>query len=135
MKTLNNFLDKAPLWQVYIFGWLFTGAFTFSLFFLIPSNPEMDLSWDKCLKAGALTGLLFGLMVMLMVSMMRKSSDFWKYAEVVEKAIEKANSKEDLEAIFENDFQTLKGMCQGGPHNNELTKLYHIMKTKHKYLV
>lgn len=134
MKALNNFLDKAPLWQVYIFGWSFSGAFIASLFYLLPSTPELALSGIKCLKVGALSGLLFGLMVMLMVSMMRKSSEFWTYAEVVEAAIEKANTKEELEAIFENDFQTLRKMGQGRPHIQELTKLYHIMKTKHKYV-
>jgi hypothetical protein len=135
MKALNNFLDKAPLWQVYIFGWLFSGALFASLFYLLPSTPELDLSGIKCLKVGALSGLLFGLMVMSMVSMMRKSSEFWTYAEVVEAAIEKANTKEELEAIFENDFQTLRKMGQGRPHIQELTKLYHIMKTKHKYVL
>ena len=134
MKALNNFLVKAPLWQVYIFGWLFSGAFMASLFYLLPSTPELDFSGIKCLKVGALSGLLFGLMMMLMVSMIRKSSEFWTYAEAVEAAIEKANTKEDLEAIFENDFQTLREMSQGRPHTQELTKLYHIMKTKYKYV-
>jgi hypothetical protein len=133
MKALNNFLVKAPLWQVYIFGWLFSGAFMASLFYLLPSTPELDFSGIKSLKVGVFSGLIFGLM-MLMVSMMRKSSEFWTYAEEVEAAIEKANSKEDLEAIFENDFQTLRKMSQGRPHTQELTKLYHIMKTKHKYV-
>jgi hypothetical protein len=135
MKALHNFLSKAPLWQIYIFGWLFSGGFMASLFLLIPSTPELDLSWDKCLKVGGFSGLVFGLMLMLMVSMMRKSSEFWTYAEVVEKAIEKANTKEELEVIFENDFQTLRKISQGRPHTQELTKLYHIMKTKHKYVL
>ena len=134
MKALNNFLVKAPLWQVYIFGWLFSGAFMASLFYLIPSTPELDFSGIKSLKVGFFSGLIFGLMMMLMVSMMRKSSEFWTYAEVVEAAIEKANTKKELESIFENEFQTLRKMSQGRPHTQELTKLYHIMQTKHKYV-
>ena len=66
--------------------------------------------------------------------MMRKSSEFWTYSEIVEAAIEKANTKKELESIFENEFQTLRKMSQGRPHTQELTKLYHIMQTKHKYV-
>ena len=134
MKTLNNFLDKAPFWQIYIFGWLFSGTIMTSLTLLFPTTPELNFDWDKCLKIGALSGLLFGLMTVLLVSMIRKSSKFWEYAKVVEKAIEDANTKESLEAIYETEFQTLKEMTQGGPHQQELNKLYHIMKTKHKYM-
>lgn len=134
MKALNNFLVKAPLWQVYIFGWLFSGAFMASLFYLFPSAPELELGGIKCLRIGGFAGIPFGALLALMVSMMKKSSEFWTYAEVVEAAIEKANTKKELESIFENEFQTLRKMSQGRPHTQELTKLYHIMQTKHKYV-
>lgn len=134
MKALNNFLAKAPLWQVYIFAWFFTGAFTASLFYMFPSNRDLDFSGVNCLKFGASSGLLFGLMFVLMTSMTRKSSEFWTYAEAVEAAIEKANTKVDLDAIFENDFQTLREMSIGQPHIQELARLYHSMKTKYKYV-
>lgn len=134
MKALNNFLLKAPLWQVYLFGWFFTGGFMASLFYLFPSTPELDFSGIRCLKVGALSGLIFGLAIMLAVLMIRKSSKFWAYAETVEEIIQKASTKEELESIFENEFQTLREMSLGRPHTQELTKLYHIMKTKHQYI-
>jgi hypothetical protein len=139
MKRLNNFLDKAPLWQVYIFGWFFTGAFTTFLFYvpvpLIAANTAKTIfSAEVCLKIGAMSGLLFGLMFMLIISMMRKSTIFWSYAKEVEKFINEANSKDALELILENQFEYLRKKCQGGPQIPELNRLYTIMKTKYKYL-
>ena len=139
MKKLNAFLDKAPLWQIYIFGWFFTGAFIAFLFYviepLISANPAKTIfSAEVCLKMGALSGLLFGLMFMLMFSMMRKSIIFWEYAKEVENLIEDAKTKDELQSILENQFQDLRKKCQGGPQIPELNRLFTIMKTKAKYI-
>ena len=134
MKTINNFFEKAALWKVYIAGWFFTGLFMFSLFFLFPSTSDLDFSIGNCLKVGAISGLVFGGMMTAMVSMMRSSSKFWDFAHEVELKVEIANTKMELESIFDNEFQELRKMSMGRPHSQELTKLYHIMKTKHKYL-
>lgn len=137
MKKLNTFLDKAPLWQIYIFGWLFTGVFVAFLFYgfqFIDPDPNHDLSGVNCIKIGALSGVLFGLMFMLMFSMMRKSQIFWDYAKVVEDLIENANTKDELQSIFDNQFQELRKKSQGGPHYIERNRLYTIMKTKYTYI-
>jgi hypothetical protein len=137
MKRLEKFLDKASLWQIYIFGWLFTGAFTASIFYgfqlIDPPNSKMLITGINCIKIGALTGILFGLMFMLMFSMMRKSTIFWDYAKLVEGLIENTETKESLQSIFDNEFQDLRKKCQGGPQIPELNRLYTIIKTKYKY--
>lgn len=139
MKKINSFLDKAPLWQIYIFGWFFTGSFVALIFYGfqfvdIDTNSQIDFSGIKYIKIGAMAGLLFGLMFMLMFSMMRKSQIFWDYAKVVEDLIENANTKESLQSIFDTEFQGLRKKCQGGPQIPELNRLYTIMKTKFKYV-
>jgi hypothetical protein len=134
MKRINHFFEKASLWKVYVVGWFLTGLFMASMFYLLPSSPALDMSLGKCLKVGAMAGLMFGGMLTAMTSMMRKSSVFWEFAHEVEDKVEKANTKVELESIFENEFQELKKMSMGIPHSQELNKLYHIMKTKHKYL-
>ena len=137
MKKLNNFLDKSPLWQVYIFGWLFTGAFTASIFYgfqlIDPPNSKMLITGINCIRIGALAGILFGLMFMLMFSMMRKSTKFWDYSKVVESLINKAETKDELGSIYKGEFQSLRELAQGGPHLSELTRQYTIMQTKYKY--
>jgi hypothetical protein len=138
MKKLNKFFENAPMWQIYIFGWLFTGAFVASIFygfqFIGATATDINFSLINCIKMGAMTGLLFGLMLMLMISMMRKSQIFWYYSKVVEELIEKAETKETLQSISDNEFKDLRGKCQGGPQIPELNRLYTIIKTKHKYI-
>ncbi len=133
MKTINTFFDKAPLWQVFIFGWLFTGGFTFLLFQFFPDGGLLLRKGIVNLKIGGLMGIPFGLMVALMTSMSRKSQKFWDYAKVVEALIDEAETKEELGSIYKGEFQSLIELAQGGPHQSELKRQYAIMQTKYKY--
>jgi len=133
MKKINNFFDKAPLWQIFIFGWLFTGMFTFLLFQFFPDGTELPRNWFVNFKIGFFMGILFGLMTLLMTSMSRKSNKFWNYADEVTAIIEAAETKESLQSIFDNEFKTLCDLQQGHPHGSKLKELYAIIKTKYKY--
>lgn len=133
MKTINTFFEKAPLWQIYIFGWLFTTGFTFLVFQFFPDGTESVRNWITNLKIGASMGLPFGLMVVLMTSMGRKSTKFWDYAKEVESLIDKSETKEELSSIYKNEFNTLRNLSMGNPHSMELTRLFAILQTKHKY--
>jgi hypothetical protein len=132
MKALNNFLDKDHLFKVFLFGWAFTATFTFILFAGF-STIEAQINLAKSAGIGATMGLPFGLMFMLMISMMRKSTKFWDYAKVVEALIDKAETKDELGSIYKGEFQSLRELAQGGPHLSELTRQYTIMQTKYKY--
>lgn len=133
MKTINTFFDKAPLWQIYIFGWLFSGGFTFLLFQFFPDGTELVRNTIVNLKIGGLMGLIFGLMFILMISISRKSTKFWDYAKEVEALIDGAETQEKLQSIADNEFQTLVNLQQGHPHGTELHRLWAILKTKYKY--
>jgi len=138
MKKLNNFLDNAPMWKVYIFSYLVTTLFMFLIFSCF--NPLMTTEGQKIftmtviLKVSALTGILFGLMLALMISMMRSSSRFWKYSEEVAKLINEAETKDALKGIYKNEFSKLREMMGGRPHLEEVKRLYAILETKHKYI-
>jgi hypothetical protein len=138
MKTINYFFEKAPLWQIYIFGWFSTGVLVASMFYFLQlfdaTSENLLINGETCIKAGATLGLIFGLMILLMVSMSRKSVIFWSYAEEVEKLIDEANTKDELQSIFDNQFQELRKKCQGGPQIPEVNRLYTVMKTKYKYV-
>ena len=136
MKKINNFFDKAPLWEIYIFGVVFTGGFTFCLFEFLPtSNSINPLTTIINIRISLILGLIFGLMITLMVSMMRKSTKFWDLAKILEDKIDLSETKESLDDIYNNDFQILKESGQGHPHYNEIKRLYTIMKTKYKYVI
>ncbi len=133
MKKLNNFLDKAPLWQIYIFGWAFIGTFTFLLFQFFPDGTELPRNWFVNLKIGFFMGIPFGLILVLMTSMADESQKFWNYSKEVETLIEAAETKESLQSIFDNEFQDLQKLQMGHPHGSKLKELYAILKTKYKY--
>jgi hypothetical protein len=135
MKKINNFFDKAPLWEIYIFGVIFIGGFTFCLFEILPSaNSINPLTTMTNIKIGLILGLIFGLMITLMTSMMRKSTKFWDLSKILEDKIDLAETKKSLDDIYNNDFQILKELGQGRPHYDEIRRLYTIMKTKYKYV-
>jgi hypothetical protein len=135
MKSINNFFDKAPLWQIYIFGWTLTGLFTFAMFeWVAVWISDAQLPTTVNLKIGATTGIPFGLMVMLMTSMVRRSDKFWDYSKEVGSLIDKAETKDDLDLIFNNEFKSLRELSQGGPHYVELKRQYAIIQTKYKYV-
>jgi hypothetical protein len=135
MKKINNFIDNAPLWWIYIFGVIFIGGFTFCLFEILPSaNSINPLTTTTNIRIGLILGLILGLMITLMTSMMRKSTKFWDLSKILEDKIDLAETKKSLDDIYNNDFQILKELGQGRPHYDEIRRLYTIMKTKYKYV-
>jgi hypothetical protein len=135
MKKINNFIDNAPLWWIYIFGVIFIGGFTFCLFEILPSSNSINpLTTTTNIRIGLILGLILGLMITLMTSMMRKSTKFWDLSKILEDKIDLAETKKSLDDIYNNDFQILKELGQGRPHYDEIRRLYTIMKTKYKYV-
>lgn len=138
MQSLNKFFDKAHLFKVYLVGVLLTGLFTFFLFQYvtqwISDKPVPALNIIVNIKISLGLGAIFGLMIMLMTSMSRKSSKFWSYAETIEKLIEDAETKQALKDIYANEFKELRHLAQGGPHYGEVKRIYAILETKHKYI-
>jgi hypothetical protein len=65
---------------------------------------------------------------------MRKSQEFWDYAKEVEALIDKADTKSELSSIHRYEFEALREMTMGGPHNTELYRLHAIMQTKYKFV-
>jgi len=122
MKLLNTFLYKAPIWQVYISG---------SLFILGIYSFEGD---SHSIEEGSIVGLFFGLLVYSIVSKIRRSHIFWDYAKEVEAKVRKAETKEEIQSILENEFQNLRRKREDVPHVIKLQEIYALIKTKSKYL-
>jgi hypothetical protein len=129
MKKLNKFLEVAPIWKISIFGWAFTSLFTSFLFFVIGKFPLI-----VSLKIGAVTGFPFGLLFLLTISIIRKSSKFWDAAKEVENLIELAETRDELISILDIDMPKLREKSQSSEHHHELGRLFTIMKTKLKYV-
>ena len=138
MKKLNYFLDKAPLWQNYLLGWVIFSSFTSAMFYgfqFIGNTPHnIEISGENCILIGATIGMLSSLMFTWLLLLVRKSTIFWNYSEELNSLIEAANTKEELQSIFDNEFQELVNKAQGNPHIFELTRINSILRTKYKYI-
>lgn len=135
MKRVSNFLDKAPLWKIFLIGWLIAGLFSMLVWGGLESIEGKPLILGVLIKLGLALGFMIGgLMFTLMTSMMRKSQKFWDYAKEVGVLIDECKTKSELEEVFKKEFQTLRGMSLGNPHSAELHRLYAIMETKHKLI-
>lgn len=135
MKSLNNFLEKAHLFKVYVFFYFLSVVFTALIFYLLDMTVETKIFRETLsyFKLGAAMGIIFSLMFTLMVSMQRKSIEFWDYAKFLEKEIEKASTKEQLQHIWHNEYVQLVTKCQGGPQIGEVKRIRSIIETRYKY--
>ena len=129
MKRINNFFERSPLWQVYIVGYFLSGTVDAIMFYSLSSIDSI-----VCLKISAISSLLYGLLFAWMVSAQRKSNIFWDYSREVEGLINAANTQEELQSVFDNQFQELRKKCVGGHQMPEITRLYTIIKTKYQYI-
>ncbi len=128
MKKLNAFLDKSPLWQIYIFGWGVS-------FYLIDGYLlEEPVYFEKVWKLSVLLGAVFGLMFLLSISMVRKSTKFWDYAKVLEELIDKAETKKELSQLCKNECRELIKLHQGPSHTVEVMRLKTKLETKANYI-
>lgn len=86
IKSLNNFLEKAHLFKVYVFFYFFSVVFTALIFYLLDMTVETKVFREtfSYLKLGAAVGVIFSLMFTLMISMQRKSVIFWDYLKFIE---------------------------------------------------
>lgn len=136
MKNLNKFLDEANLFKVYLIGVIITSLFTFFLFEYVTVwlDGDIVLTTSFNFKISVGLGAIFGLMVMLIVSMGRSNSKFWNYAEQVEELVQQASTKAELVDIYKNQFQELKNLTSGPAHVYEVKRIMAILETKHRWI-
>lgn len=135
MKKISNFLDSAHIFKVFLASFLTMLTIAFILFyFFFPNNLKYEINILVCLAVSAVFGILFAGLFTSMISTSRKSDEFWKYSHQVNKLIEDANTKDELQNIFDNEFQKLVDLSLGHVHNSKLKELKAIINTKYKYI-
>lgn len=131
MKKLNNWLNTASALKLFIITSI---IFAIVIFFILKILDSNNVPITRLSIGSTVMGMLFGVLISGTIDQLRKSDKFWRYAEVVEKLIDEAESKTDLQLIFEREYEKLKKMSGGGAHSFELKRLHTIMQTKYKYI-
>ena len=130
MKKINNLLEKAPLWKVFVFSFILWLIVFMSVFTLITDRSHLMIMFYIAITTSTITSMLFS----SMISQAKKSDVFWKYAKEVEKLIENAETKESINSILNKEWVTLLNLPMGGAHYHEIHRLKAIINTKSKYI-
>jgi len=137
MKKFNDFMFNTSSWKVaiisFVFGFCFINSLFLGLEYLFGSNIDMSLI-KRIVLVASIIGLVMVGMILLFIKMANESEQFWTKAKEVELFIDEAETLEELKAIYEGEFVTLKQMSLGTPHRYEILRLLTIMDTKLKYL-
>jgi hypothetical protein len=139
MNKINKFFDEAPLWKVYIFGYISS----FLIIFLVPPTLDFMLNGkgssflsDIYIMFSIGVSFLVACLFVILVSNQRKNKRFWEKAKDVERLILTSKSLMQLDIIFHNDFKELKDLSFLG-HQDELKRLESLrdfMKYYHRVI-
>jgi hypothetical protein len=142
MKYLAKFFDLKPIPA--FFAW---GAVSFlmisglvSMLIVIPFSvsPGLNLGAKLVLVVGGIGGVLGGLMGSLTTGAMRKSQAFWDRVKEVQKRLDEAKTRKDIDAIFSEELshngKLRKLYMPGTAQNSVMIRLHTILDTKYKYL-
>jgi hypothetical protein len=142
MKFLAKFFDLKPIPAFFAWGsvaFLMISGLA-SLLIVIPESvsPDTNVVVKVVLAVGALGGVLGGLIGSLTTEAMRKSQAFWDRVKEVQKMLEEAKTRKDLDIIFSeefsNDGKLRKLYVPGATQNQVMIRLHTILDTKYKYL-
>ena len=139
MNKINKFFDEAPLWKVYIFGYISS----FLIILLVPLTLDFMLNGkgssflsDIYIMFSIGVSFLVACLFVILVSNQRKNKRFWKKAKDVERLILTSKSLMQLDIIFDDDFKELKDLSFLG-HQDELKRLESLrdfMKYYHRVI-
>ncbi len=135
MNKISKFLEEASFIKTLITLSIVLTILSYIFIYGIFSNAiELKFFELRTLYISIASGILFGFIFSYTFLEAKKNDRFWRYSEVVYGLISKAETKEELKKVYENEFVELKKMSLGGAHNYELRRLYTIMNTKVDYL-
>lgn len=142
MGRLNKFLNEASLWLIFPISWVLTGFFAWLTFFTLDyitlnSYHFKGIDIMSHLKIIISLGIPFGLFFTIGLFVMRTSKKFWDYAKEVEKLIYEKNTLDELNLIYENEWEKLRKMYMGGansPQRYELIRLRTMIEIKYEML-
>jgi hypothetical protein len=139
MNKINKFFDEAPLWKVYIFGYISS----FLIILLVPLTLDFMLNGkgssflsDIYIMFSIGVSFLVVCLFVILVSNQRKNKRFWEKAKDVERLILTSKSLMQLDIIFDDDFKELKDLSFLG-HQDELKRLESLrdfMKYYHRVI-
>lgn len=142
MEKLNKFLGETSLWLIFPIFWALTGLLSWLVFFIMDYFCNNLYFFNGMTNIRHLTfiivlGIPFGIFFTFGLFVMRQSKKFWDYAKEVEKLIYEKNTLDELNLIYENEWEKLRKMYIGGTNSHqrhELIRLRAMIEIKYEML-
>lgn len=126
MKKLDNFLETAAYWKLFIlFEIVCLIMVKICYQFILP-----EVGWY--IIGGAAT--LLSLFLLAAIYFARVANYLYKYCNEFEEKVHSATTREELEELLKNDFTKLVKLSFTRRQSYRLKELYTILKTKYQYL-
>lgn len=126
MKKLDNFLETAAYWQLFIiFEILCLIMVKICYQFILP-----EVGWY--IISGVAT--LLSLFLLAAIYFASVAKYLHKYCNEFEEKVHSATTREELEELLKNDFTELVKLSFTSHQSYRLKELYTILKTKYQYL-
>lgn len=129
MKRLTKFIDSAPYWQVYLVSFILTGLMVFGVYASFGLYTPIVMTKISLAFSG-----FFSFFFCWTVKIGRDSIKFWETAKEFEAKLDEANTRKELDVLFDTEFKHLCKLASGELHNSELKMLDAIMNTKYKHI-
>ena len=137
MKKAEYFLEKTPLWKIFIV-FLFVGtAMSFFLFELLLSkdlnigNPDINVTTEKNLIMSMMFGSFLSGTITYMLSLVRMSEKFYTDCNLLEEKIMEAKTRDTIQIIYHDIFLPLNKKAW---HLNHKIRLKYIHSSMVKAL-
>lgn len=126
MKKLDNFLETAAYWKLFIiFEILCLIMVKICYQFILP-----EVGWY--IISGVAT--LLSLFLLAAIYFASVAKYLHKYCNEFEEKVHSATTREELEELLKNDFTELVKLSFTSHQSYRLKELYTILKTKYQYL-
>lgn len=113
MKKVEYFLEKTPLWKIFIiFLFVATASFFFMFELLLSKDlnigdPNINLTPEKNLIMSMMFGSFLSGAITYMLSLVRMSEKFYTDCNLLEEKIKEAKTRDSIQIIYHDIFLPL----------------------------
>ena len=129
MKKIYNFFNRASLLKIWLVLYIILNIFIIiTLYLIVLFENNIDY-----IKFSMLFSIILSTVLTVNIEQVRLNINFNDYLKYVENLINKTNTKEGFNSIYEYEFQELVHKAKYSHHKFEVNKIKFILEMSIKY--
>ena len=128
---IDTFLKTAKIWKVILIAYVISFTCTYLAFTVsvdMTGNHNALITHMMVLILSLLISAPILPIIFILVFSLRQSTVFWRAAQILESNMLNANSLEELDKLYSDDFVALKYLASSKAHFEKLLQLTIVMK-------